>query len=101
MSTVAATRLDQFGIVQVTGADARTYLQGQLSFDMTSLTPQRVEIASCNSAQGRVQAVLWLIERSDGIALLLPTAILEGTIARLRKYTLRSKVKIESAADRL
>ena len=44
---------------------------------------------SCNSAQGRVQAVLWLVERSDGIALILPASMVERTATRLRKYVLR------------
>jgi tRNA-modifying protein YgfZ len=100
-TAVAATRLEQVGVICVTGADARSYLQGQLSFDMERLTAQRIELASCNSAQGRVQAVLWLVARSDCIALLLPTSMLDTVIARLRKYTLRAKVKIDPAAQRL
>lgn len=100
-TTVAATRLEQVGVICATGTDARSYLQGQLSFDMERLTAQRLELASCNSAQGRVQAVLWLVERSDCIALLLPTSMIDTVVARLRKYTLRAKVKIDPAAERL
>jgi hypothetical protein len=100
-TALGATRLDRFGTLCVSGADARTYLQGQLSFDVERLTSQRMEIASVNSAQGRVQAVSWLIERSDGIVLLLPASMVDATLARLRKYTLRAKVKIEPGADRL
>jgi folate-binding protein YgfZ len=100
-TAVAATRLEQVGVICVTGADARSYLQGQLSFDMERLTARRIELASCNSAQGRVQAVLWLVERSDCIALLLPTSMIDTVVARLRKYTLRAKVKIDPAAERL
>lgn len=92
-------RLDHLAIARVTGADARSFLQGQLSIDLQRLTPQRLELASCNSPQGRVQAVLWLVERSDGIVLVLPTLLLEPTLARLRKYTMRAKVKIEAAND--
>jgi folate-binding protein YgfZ len=44
-----------------------------------------------------VQAVLWLAERSDGIALVLPASMVERTATRLRKYVLRSKVKIEAS----
>jgi folate-binding protein YgfZ len=80
----------------VSGADARSYLQGQLSLDLTSLTPTRLELACCNSAQGRVQAVTWLVERSEGIVLLLPASMLESTLQRLRKYVLRAKVKLEA-----
>jgi len=80
----------------VSGADARTFLQGQLSADIDALTPARAMLASCNSAQGRVQAVLWLVARSDGIALILPESMIERTAARLRKYVLRSKVGIDA-----
>jgi len=68
-----------------------------LSADIDALTPARALPASCNSAQGRVQAVLWLTERADGIALLLPASLTERIAARLRKYVLRSKVKIDES----
>lgn len=79
----------------VSGSDARAFLQGQLSADIDTLTPSRPLLASCNSAQGRVQAVLWLVEQTDGIALILPASMSERTATRLRKYVLRSKVKID------
>lgn len=96
-SAFALTRL---GLISVTGADARAYLQGQLSLDLDELTPSRIELASCNSSQGRVQAVLWIVERTDGLLLLVPRDILDATIARLRKYVLRSKVRLENATDK-
>jgi folate-binding protein YgfZ len=83
------------GALQVSGADARAFLQGQLSADIDTLTPSRPLLAACNSAQGRVQAVLWLIERSEGIALVLPASMAERTAARLRRYVLRSKVSVD------
>jgi tRNA-modifying protein YgfZ len=85
------------GSLLVSGADARSFLQGQLSADIDALTPARALPASCNSAQGRVQAVLWLTERADGIALLLPASLTERIAARLRKYVLRSQVKIDES----
>jgi folate-binding protein YgfZ len=85
--------------VRVSGADTRSFLQGQLSADIDALTPARPLLASCNSAQGRVQAVLWLVERSDDIALLLPASMVERTVTRLQKYVLRSKVRIEALAE--
>jgi tRNA-modifying protein YgfZ len=93
--------LDRLGTIVVTGPDAKPFLQGQLSFDLDRLTPTRGEIATCNSAQGRVQAVVWLIERSDSIVMLLPASMIEPTLARLRKYVLRAKVKLESGAGKL
>jgi hypothetical protein len=82
----------------VTGPQAREYLQGQVTADLERLAADQVQLACCNSAQGRVQAVFWMLERHDGIALVLPASLVESTVARLRKYVLRSKVKIEAAA---
>lgn len=92
--------LPRFGCILVSGADARAFLQGQLSFDMQRLTPQRLELAACSSPQGRAQAIVWLIERSDGILLILPAALVEATVTRLRKYVMRAKAKIEPGTDR-
>jgi tRNA-modifying protein YgfZ len=87
--------MSSLGSLLVSGADARPFLQGQLSADIDALTPAHALLASCNSAQGRVQAVLWLAERADGIALTLPASLTERIAARLRRYVLRSKVKID------
>lgn len=91
------THLAQLGVIMVSGQDARGYLQGQLTADLDAFSPDEVQLTCCNSSQGRVQAVLCMIDRSDGIALLLPTTMIDSTIARLRKYVLRAKVKIEFA----
>jgi tRNA-modifying protein YgfZ len=93
--------LPYLGALLVGGADARAFLQGQLSADIEA--PQRgsARLASCNSAHGRVQAVLWLIERTDGIALVTGAALVEMLTARLRKYVLRSKVTIAAGALRV
>jgi folate-binding protein YgfZ len=93
----ALTRLTQLGVIMVTGPQAREYLQGQVTADLEHLNAQQVQLACCNSAQGRVQAVFWMIERADGIALVLPVSVVDSTVARLRKYVLRAKVKIEAA----
>lgn len=103
MSDIAAappvpTRLTSLGIVMVSGAQAREYLQGQVTADLQQLHADRVRLACCNSPQGRVQAVFWMMERTDGIALVLPSSMVDSTVARLRKYVLRAKAKIEPAA---
>jgi folate-binding protein YgfZ len=84
-----------FTSILVSGIDARTFLQGQLSCDIDTLAQDKPLLASLNSPQGRVQAVLNLIERDDGIVLSVASSIAERTVQRLRKYVLRSKVKIE------
>lgn len=95
---VTAADLPILSTIALRGANARNFLQGQLSADLDALGPQRAQLASCNSAQGRVQAVLWIVQRSDGIALVLPASMVESIAARLRKYVLRAKVEIDADA---
>jgi tRNA-modifying protein YgfZ len=92
----AAFQLTRLAAIMVSGADARAYLQGQLTADLDTLDANRVQLACCNSPQGRVQAVFWMMERGDGIALVLPAALVEATLLRLRKYVLRAKAKLEA-----
>ena len=95
MTAPPTTQSSSLGALLVSGTDARAFLQGQLSADVDALTGTRALPASCNSVQGRVQAVLWLVERGDGIALVLPASMTERIALRLRKYVLRSKVRID------
>jgi folate-binding protein YgfZ len=90
-----AVRLPHLGVLHVGGPDARAFLQGQLSANLDELVGRKPLLASCNSAQGRVQAVTWLAAREDGVALVLAASVLERTLARLRKYVLRSKVTLD------
>jgi len=89
-----------FTSIRVSGSDARTFLQGQLTCDMETLTHEKPLLAACNSAQGRVQAVLTVAEMDEGIELRVIASMAERTVQRLRKYVLRSKVKIDIAAER-
>lgn len=97
----AMNSLDRFGVLLARGPDARTFLQGQLSADVDQLTAHTALMTSCSSPQGRVQAVLWLIQRSDAIALLVPSELLDASLTRLRKYVLRAKVELKNGADEL
>lgn len=101
MSGDTLIRLENLGIIIVDGPDARSFLQGQLTADLDRLDAQRMLLAACNSPQGRVQAIVRLVQRADAIAMLLPASMIETTIARLRKYTLRAKVGLRSGAETL
>jgi folate-binding protein YgfZ len=101
LNALQPVRLAHLAALRVVGPDAAPFLQGQLSAELTALRPTQALLAASNSVQGRVQAVIWLIERDDGVALILPESMTESIAARLRKYVLRAKVKVESDAGRL
>jgi len=88
--------MGHLGVLLASGADARAFLQGQLTADLNALMPTNVLVAAINSPQGRVQSIVWLVERRDGIAMLLTRAMLDSTLQRLRRYVLRSKVTLDA-----
>ncbi|HEY6880055.1 MAG TPA: hypothetical protein VI299_18650 [Polyangiales bacterium] len=81
--------------VLVQGPDARKFMQGQLTNDVRKLTRERALLGSCNTGQGRVQAVLTLLERNEGVVALFPTATLERLLTKLRASIFSTKVSFE------
>jgi len=91
--------LNQLGLLRFTGADANTFLQGQVSNDTRPLSGGTPVLAAYSTPQGRVVAVLRLLPHSTGILALLPRDLAQSTLERLRKYVMRSKVKIEDVSE--
>lgn len=87
-----ARALRSLTAVLISGSDAKTFLQGQLTADLRKLSLERALLAACNSAQGRVQSVLTLLERDEGVLAVLPTSMAGRFVARLRSHVLRSRV---------
>jgi folate-binding protein YgfZ len=96
---VASGRLAHLGILRFTGADALSFLQGQVSNDTQPLSAGTPVLAAYSSPQGRVLALIYLLPHSSGVTAILPREILVPTMERMRKYILRAKVHIEDAAD--
>jgi folate-binding protein YgfZ len=81
------------------GADAATFLQGQLSNDTRRLSVPEPLLAAFSTAQGRVAAVLHLLPHSSGVIAILPRELVAPTLERLRKFVLRAKVQIEDLSE--
>jgi folate-binding protein YgfZ len=87
--------LSPLSVLAVTGADAGTFLHGQLSSDVTGLAEGAACYTSFNSPKGRMLAnfVLWR-EGQAAYQALLPGDIAETVRKRLSMYVLRSKVAL-------
>jgi folate-binding protein YgfZ len=90
--------LTHLGLLRFSGADAITFLQGQVSNDTRPLGNGIPVLAAYSTPQGRVVAVLRLLPHSSGILAVLPRDLAESTRERLRKYVMRSKVTIENVS---
>ena len=95
------TRLAHLGILRFSGADALSFLQGQISNDTQRLAGNETLFAAYSTAQGRVLALIYLLPHSSGVAAILPRELLQPTLERMRKFVLRAKVRIEDAGESL
>jgi folate-binding protein YgfZ len=90
----------QFGLLHFRGADARKFLQGQLSNDVNALREDALMLAGVHNPQGRVLALLRLTAPApDHIIALLPAELAETIGAGLRRFVLRAKVAISAEAS--
>jgi tRNA-modifying protein YgfZ len=87
--------LPSWASLRVTGPDAESFLQGQLSSDVR---PQGASWSSYNSPKGRMLAVLRLTRSADAFELRLPQDLLDPVSRRLRMFVLRSKVVLTPSA---
>lgn len=85
----------------VTGPDAQTFLQGQLTTDMREVTPEQSRLGCLLNLKGRVQISGRLLAWPDGYLLLLPEAQLEPARARLGKYGVFSKISVRELPLRI
>jgi len=87
--------------VAVTGRDARTFLQGQLSNDMLGLERHPGMLAASCNRQGRVLATMRLAADDDGVLLVLSARLAQTLIAQLFAYVLRADVRFEDRSRQL
>ena len=87
--------LAHFGLLRFSGADALSFLQGQLTCDVQQVTPSSAQYGGYCSPQGRLLASFLLMLTPQGYLMLLPADLCEPTAARLKKFVLRSQVRIE------
>jgi folate-binding protein YgfZ len=92
-------RLDDWGVIRAQGADAATFLQGQLTNDVASLGPGHARLAGYCSAKGRLLATFVLWRDAGGDLLLACSAdLLAPTLKRLSMFVLRAKCKLSDAS---
>jgi tRNA-modifying protein YgfZ len=92
-------RLTRYGLLSVTGADARAFLHAQLTQDIERLSPERAALAGWCSAQGRLLATFLVVPVADGFLLQLARDLAPAVAKRLSMFVLRSKVKVADVSD--
>ncbi len=97
--TMPTAKLDRYGLVSVSGAEARDFLHAQLTSDVKNLAADRAALAGWCTAKGRLLATFLVIPASEGFLLQLSRDIAGAVAKRLSMFVLRSKVKVADASE--
>jgi folate-binding protein YgfZ len=92
-------RLNRYGLLSVSGPDARDFLHAQLTNDVLNLPPERAVLAGWCSAKGRLLATFLVIPAPQGFLLQLARDLAAPVAKRLSMYVLRSKVKVTDESE--
>ena len=101
-SRAGAVRLTHWGVIRARGADAVSFLQGQLTNDVTTLGLSQGRLAGFCSAKGRLQASFLVWKAADDEVLLACSAsVLPATLKRLSMFVMRAQCKLTDATAEL
>ena len=90
----ALNNLPQLAAVRVRGADASTFLQGQLSCDVARIAPGAVVDGAWLSPAGRVICLTQVLTVDDGLLLFMPSDLIDGVATRLERFRFRADVTL-------
>ena len=81
-------------LVRVAGADAASFLHGQLSSDVRLLDGSTVQYSSYSTAKGRVLGTFLLWKSAEDYYFLLAADIADAIVRRLSMFVLRARVNM-------
>jgi len=87
--------LNNRALLKVSGSDAETFLQGQLSNDIKKLDISSVQLNAYCQHQGKILALFWVTKYEDSFFLSFPLDLLEAIKPRLQMFVIMSDVYIE------
>lgn len=93
--------LSPLSLIRAHGADALTFLNGQLSNDVRRVDEAHSQLAAWCNPKGRALALLRVLRRGEDYCLQLPGTLQETVLKRLRMFVLRAKVVLDSADNDL
>ncbi len=96
MSAGGYTILEARGLLRAAGPDARSFLQGMVSNDVTKVGPERTVWSAFLTPQGKFLHEFFMTEEPGGEALLLDceAARLDDLRSRLARYKLRANIEL-------
>lgn len=99
--TGGACALPGLGVIRATGADAASFLHGQLSNDVQRLDAARARLGAYCTPQGRMLASFVYARHDAEFWLACSADVLAPTLKRLSMFVMRAQAKLSDASAEL
>jgi folate-binding Fe-S cluster repair protein YgfZ len=91
--------VNNFSAIEISGADAAAFLQGQLTCDVLILQPDSASLMASCDRKGRMVANGIIYFTPPLYYLILPASMVTILLTHLKKYATFSKVALEPKSD--
>lgn len=90
--------LTDLGLIQISGKNAKQFLQGQLTCDVEEVNQQQSRLGAHCDVKGRIIAIFRLFFYQDNYYFLLSSSIISHLLNSLQKYAVFSKVTLSDVS---
>ena len=94
-------QLAHLGAIKVTGVDTKKYVQGQVTCNVDSLSPEHWTYGAHCDFKGKMWNFFTAFYWQDALYLLCDQDVIPGALSELKKYGVFSKVEITDASAEL
>jgi len=94
-------KISDRSLIKISGNDAESFLQAQLSNDIRLLDNNNVQLSCFCQHQGKIISLFWVMRSNNDFLISFPSDLVDKVIARLQMFIIMSEVKIEDMSNEL
>lgn len=103
---MSITALSHLGALSISGIDAQTFLQGQVTTNMNDITAEQSRLGAHCNLKGRMQSLFRIVpfhhpENIPAYLLIMPLTMVPLALTNFKKYALFSKVQCENISEKI
>lgn len=95
------TSLTHQGLIKASGSDVATFLQGQLSSDISAVSDSQAQLSAYCDPQGQVLALFLVFKYQGDFYLNFDGSLKESILKRLKMFVMRADVQFTDVSDSL
>jgi folate-binding protein YgfZ len=101
LSNGTISNLSFLAIIEISGADAESFLNAQFTSNIKNLTEQQLQFSAWCNPKGQVKTTFYIFRHTDNFYILLPEELKISFLKQLSMYILRADVQLADQSDSL